>query len=171
MDNIIITGRYEELTEALRDHNIKTIISINDTTKEEPELVKSFPEDRTLILHFNDVDCPQNPNGPSLVALSSLLNYGIDLLRLAIEEDGLCLIHCTAGICRSTAAAAIVLATHLPPGSELEAMQEVLRIRPIADPNWLMLSIADKYWGTKLVPAKEFIEPFIRQKFSKRYDL
>ena len=54
------------------------------------------------------------------------------------------LIHCQAGISRSTAAAFIITAVLLGPGSELEALAKVLAVRPIALPNTRMVRFADE---------------------------
>jgi len=68
---------------------------------------------------------------------------------IALAEDlrtgkGLVLIHCEAGVSRSTAAALIMYACWLGPGWEREAMERVLAQRPIAIPNRRMVALADK---------------------------
>jgi predicted protein tyrosine phosphatase len=68
---------------------------------------------------------------------------------IALAEDlrsarGLVLIHCEAGVSRSTAAALIMYACWLGPGYEREAMERVLSLRPIAIPNRRMVALADK---------------------------
>lgn len=123
-----------------------------------------------MTLNFND-DETRNFQGPQELHVAKLLHHGVYLLERAIEEDGILLIHCNAGMCRSTAAAAIILNEILPPGSEIQAIQTILDIRSIADPNWLMLDIADGLTGSKLVAAKEFLEPVITERFNKRHSL
>jgi len=56
------------------------------------------------------------------------------------------LVHCHAGVSRSTAAAAILMARHNP-GAEEEAFAAVGRIRPQAWPNTLMIHLADALLG------------------------
>jgi predicted protein tyrosine phosphatase len=53
------------------------------------------------------------------------------------------LIHCEAGVSRSTAAAVILYACWLGPGRECEAMSRVLSQRPIAIPDRRMVQLAD----------------------------
>lgn len=68
------------------------------------------------------------------------------IIRLAQElraTTGRVLIHCEAGISRSTAAALIMYACWLGPGREREAMMRVLAQRPMAMPNSRMVEIAD----------------------------
>jgi predicted protein tyrosine phosphatase len=57
---------------------------------------------------------------------------------------GRVLIHCEAGVSRSSAAALIMYAYWLGPGREREAMKRVLAQRPIAMPNSRMVEIADR---------------------------
>ena len=58
--------------------------------------------------------------------------------------SGRVLIHCEAGVSRSSAAALIMYACWLGPGQEYEAMTRVLAQRPIAFPNRRMVELADK---------------------------
>ena len=60
---------------------------------------------------------------------------------------GKVLIHCEAGVSRSSAAALIIYAYWLGPGRETEAMARVLAQRPIASPNRRMVEIADRLLG------------------------
>lgn len=65
------------------------------------------------------------------------------------------LIHCEQGVSRSTASALIVLATLLGPGKEDAAIAEVLRLRPIAQPNSYWVTLADGFLdrGGRLIMA------------------
>ncbi len=73
-----------------------------------------------------------------------------DVWRIIRLAEGLCastgrvLIHCEAGVSRSSAAALIMYACWLGPGCEREAMGRVLAQRPIAAPNRRMVEIADR---------------------------
>ena len=57
------------------------------------------------------------------------------------------LIHCEAGISRSTATALIMYACWLGPGREREAMERVRKQRPTAVPNRRMVRLADALLG------------------------
>ncbi len=57
---------------------------------------------------------------------------------------GRILVHCEAGISRSSAAALIMYACWLGPGREREALGRVLTQRPIAIPNRRMVALADR---------------------------
>ena len=68
------------------------------------------------------------------------------IIQLAEElqsENGKVLIHCEAGVSRSTAAALIMYACWLGQGREQEAMERVIAQRPYAIPNRRMVRLAD----------------------------
>ena len=69
------------------------------------------------------------------------------LIRLAESlrmSTGKVLIHCEAGVSRSSAAALIIYACWLGAGREEEAMRRVLAQRPVAIPNRRMVELADR---------------------------
>ena len=68
----------------------------------------------------------------------------IQLAEQLQSETGTLLIHCEAGISRSTATALIIYACWLGPGREDEAMERVVTQRPYAIPNRRMVAFADK---------------------------
>jgi predicted protein tyrosine phosphatase len=72
----------------------------------------------------------------------------IELGRRLRLRKGRVLVHCQAGVSRSAAAAAILLAALLGPEHESEARQLILRVRPQARPNLRMLQLADEALGT-----------------------
>ena len=67
----------------------------------------------------------------------------IELAQNLRSSKGKVLIHCEAGVSRSTAAALILYACWLGRGCESEAMSRVLSQRPIAIPNRRMVQLAD----------------------------
>ena len=71
----------------------------------------------------------------------------IELAKELYGSAGKVLIHCEAGVSRSSAAGLILYTSLLGPGSEREAMERVLRQRPIAKPNRRMVEIADHLLG------------------------
>jgi predicted protein tyrosine phosphatase len=68
----------------------------------------------------------------------------LELAQKLRSSKGKVLIHCEAGVSRSTAAALILYACWLGPGRELEAMKRVLTQRPVAIPNRRMVGLADQ---------------------------
>ena len=72
------------------------------------------------------------------------------IIRLAerlSSGTGRVLIHCEAGVSRSSAAALIMYACWLGPGRERDAMGRVLAQRPVALPNRRMVELADRLLG------------------------
>jgi predicted protein tyrosine phosphatase len=67
----------------------------------------------------------------------------IHLAEQLQSESGTLLIHCEAGISRSTATALIIYACWLGPGREDEAMRRVAAQRPYAIPNRRIVALAD----------------------------
>jgi predicted protein tyrosine phosphatase len=78
------------------------------------------------------------------------------------EPDDALVIHCTAGISRSTAAFAI-LAAQRRPGAEVEVFAELRAIRPRAWPNSLMIALADDLLGAQGRLNRELREHYKRQ--------
>lgn len=85
-----------------------------------------------LVLQFDDVDDPALPDAPQREHLDRALSW-VDRL----PETARLVVHCTAGVSRSTALAYALLCQKLP-GED--AMAHVLNVRPEARPNLLMMS-------------------------------
>ena len=73
----------------------------------------------------------------------------ISLAERLRSERGTLLIHCEAGVSRSTATALIIYACWLGHGREDEAMRRVIAQRPCAIPNRRMVALGDKLLGLK----------------------
>lgn len=71
----------------------------------------------------------------------------IELAESLRSSAGKVLIHCEAGVSRSSAAALIMYAYWFGAGREREALERVLAQRPMARPNRLMVSLADQLLG------------------------
>jgi predicted protein tyrosine phosphatase len=81
----------------------------------------------------------------------------IELAEQLQSYNGKVLIHCEAGVSRSTAAALIIYACWLGRGREREAMELVIAQRPIAMPNRRMVRLADNLLqlGGRLLQARD----------------
>jgi predicted protein tyrosine phosphatase len=81
----------------------------------------------------------------------------IQLAEQLQSYSGKVLIHCEAGVSRSTAAALIIYACWLGRGREHEAMERVIAQRPIAIPNRRMVRLADSLLqlGGRLLQARD----------------
>ena len=81
----------------------------------------------------------------------------IELAEELRSEGGTLLIHCEAGVSRSTATALIMYAYWFGRGSEHEAMERVIVRRPFAIPNRRMVALADTLLGLdgRLLQARD----------------
>jgi|TARA_Y100000310_G_scaffold340973_1_gene438583 predicted protein tyrosine phosphatase len=115
------------------------------------------PEIETAKHHRVEVhDISQPEPGAIHVQDEHILNL-IEFLHAWPAEESL-LVHCYAGISRSTAVALIAL-TMKRPGRESDAAQALREAAPHASPNRLIISLADRLLGLegRLVAAREAI--------------
>jgi predicted protein tyrosine phosphatase len=87
----------------------------------------------------------------------------IQLAKQLESSSGKVLIHCEAGVSRSTAAALIIYACWLGQGREREAMERVIARRPYAIPNRRMVRLADRLLQLdgRLVQARDELSFYI----------
>jgi predicted protein tyrosine phosphatase len=119
------------------------IISINDAHLEEEggyerRIKVYFPKAHAVFSYFDDVDY-STENGPQESEISLLLDFS----RRFTMTDKI-LIHCRAGVSRSTALAYAVSCQHGQPGQEAEAFAYIRQIRPQLFPNGLVVKMADR---------------------------
>src|SRR5690349_20978441 len=112
---------------------ISHVVSILDPDWPVPEAFGAFGEHAKLELRFHDVI---EQGLPGLVApqpdhVAALLRFGRDLLAEPGAEAHL-LVHCHAGVSRSSAAMALILAQALPAAPGQAILADILRIRPQA---------------------------------------
>jgi predicted protein tyrosine phosphatase len=92
-----------------------------------------------LLLKFNDIDMEQ----PGLVAPTSVDIERIVSFSRTWSDNSPLLVHCWAGISRSSAAA-FIIACDRNPGRERELAAELRRRAPFSTPNRLMIALADE---------------------------
>jgi predicted protein tyrosine phosphatase len=116
------------------------VVSILDPAFPDPAEFSDYPSHRRVVWRFDDV--VQVGHGfaePSARDVSAILDLGRQLAAEPVEQV---LIHCHAGVSRSTATAIVLMVQHNP-GREEEAFAELARLRPYSWPNALMIGIAD----------------------------
>jgi predicted protein tyrosine phosphatase len=125
------------------------VLSVLDPGWPEIAAFRSFGAHRRTTLHFNDILEPEEHRilpGPQ--HMTEILRFGADLS--AADGNGAeahLLVHCHAGVSRSTAAMLCLLARESPGETEDALFERLRRIRPQAWPNSLMVSIGDKMLG------------------------
>jgi predicted protein tyrosine phosphatase len=119
------------------------VLSILDPGHPVPAAFDGFPEHRRLELRFHDVIEPDTAGvPPSEADVAALLAFG-----RGMRDGAHLLVHCHAGISRSTAAMTLILAQALPDTAADDVLGEVFRIRPKTWPNLRMMEIGDRMLG------------------------
>jgi predicted protein tyrosine phosphatase len=148
--SILGIDEVRQLSEPRVDY-LLSILASNDVLPR-PEWIQG---DHYLVLIFDDLDDPDFQDGihvpPTPADLQNILAWGRQIDQAQRQEgDPLSvLIHCTAGVSRSTAAAYAIWCDWLGAGQEAWAAAEVRKVRPKAAPNRLMVMYADQILGRK----------------------
>jgi predicted protein tyrosine phosphatase len=116
------------------------VVSILDPAWPDPTDFERYAPHRRIVYRFDDVvEVGLGYSAPTPDNVAAILDLGRELMDEPVDR---LLIHCHAGVSRSTAAAAILMAQSNP-GREREVFEELERVRPHSWPNALMLRIAD----------------------------
>ncbi len=136
------------------DRQVSHVLSILDPDQPEPEAFGGYGEHARLELKFHDI-IQEMPGfeAPQVEHVEKMLEFGQDLLRDPEPARHL-LVHCHAGISRSTAAMTLLLAQAQPGLGADEVLAQVVHIREKAWPNLRILSMGAELLGRQ----GEFIE-------------
>ena len=123
---------------------VSHVISILDPDYPDPEVFARLGQDERVLFRFDDVIS----GGPDRILpapdhVARILELGE---RWRAEPPRHLLVHCHAGVSRSTATAVMLMAQHNP-GREREAFAVLDSIRRPAWPNSLMVRLADDMLG------------------------
>lgn len=129
----------DELPDFARS-DVSHVVSILDPTTPEPAVLKTYAPHIHIIYRFDDVirDIP-GFQAPVKQDVERILAFGENLRHQQVHH---LLIHCHAGVSRSTAMAAMLMAQHKP-GLEEDAFAVIREIRPRSWPNSRMIDFAD----------------------------
>jgi len=133
----------------LDEHSARSVthvLSILDPGWPEPEAFFTYDPHRRTTLHFHDeIEPAPGIELPRREHMAQILAFGRSLQRdLAERPDAHLLVHCHAGISRSTAAMTALLAQADSSLDEDTIFERVLAVRPKAWPNSLMIGFADE---------------------------
>ena len=104
------------------------------------ELVKAVaPRAEHLFSFFDDTSVFDHPDAPRLMDVKRILDFTSKLPAKAQV-----LVHCKAGVSRSTAIVYAILCQHSEPGKEMENLLHVQSLRDLVFPNRLIIELADK---------------------------
>jgi predicted protein tyrosine phosphatase len=145
---------------------VSHVLSILDPEWPVPEAFGAFGEHAKLELRFHDVI---EEHGGGVIApqpehVGELLAFGHRLQR-----DEHLLVHCHAGVSRSTASMALVLAQACPDVPAVVIFEEVLRIRPRAWPNLRIVEFGDALLGRNGALVAAVAEVYRKQLASRHY--
>lgn len=133
--------------EELPDHaerQVSHVLSIVDPDRAPLEAFGSYGEHARLELRFHDIiEEVEGLEAPQPHHVEQVLTFGRDIMR---EPESLrhLLVHCHAGVSRSTAAMTLLLAQAQPHLSAPEVLRQVLAIRSKAWPNLRMLTFGEQ---------------------------
>ncbi|MGL5361883.1 MAG: tyrosine phosphatase family protein [Bosea sp. (in: a-proteobacteria)] len=138
MPNIHVSSlaRLHETAAAIKASHVVTLINVNTVVERPPAIA----EERHLFLGMSDIVAPTEGHIlPGEGQVHQLLAFAKKWDRQAPL-----LIHCWAGISRSTAAAFIVTCALRPKRDEDEVAQTLRAASPSATPNAKLVALADK---------------------------
>jgi predicted protein tyrosine phosphatase len=120
---------------------VSHVLSIVDTHEPRPPALDDYFDIDHLLIRFDDV-VAEYPGFEACTPqhISKMLEFGE---RVHGVPGSHVLIHCHAGVSRSTAAAAILMAQHAP-GQEEAAFLKLLELRKHGWPNTRMVEFADQ---------------------------
>lgn len=123
---------------------VSHVLSILDPAYPDPPAFERFRPHRRTTLRFDDVVTEVDGHRlPVADDVARVLAFGREL---AASEPLHLLVHCHAGVSRSTAASLILMA-QANPGRERDIFAELVEIRPRAWPNSRMIGFADAMLG------------------------
>ena len=121
------------------------VLSILGPNWPDPPVFADFAPHHRLLLRFHDVIDPlPDQFAPTSSDVERLLQFGREVCA---TPDAHLLVHCHAGVSRSTAAAALILAQAHPDRPARAALDAVAQIRPRAWPNIRILEFGDALLG------------------------
>ncbi|MGH6961983.1 MAG: hypothetical protein ACREE7_15985, partial [Dongiaceae bacterium] len=124
------------------------------------------PQSRsTLLLRFQDIDASQ-PDGPTAEHVAKIIAFADEVRSAHARAPARLLVHCHAGISRSTASAYIALARDFGLERADDAFRALLRTTVNPWPNRRLVALADDALGARgrlLAPLDAYREANIGQ--------
>ena len=151
---MIIVCPYHAVERLAAEHGASRVIGLLGPEFDHP-VVAGLPQDRHLRLTFNDISEPMDGMiAPERHHVERIIDFIEDW-----DFSRPMIVHCWAGISRSTAAAFTAMCLINPQEDEADLAHELRAISPSATPNRLIVSHADAILGRKgrMVKAVEAI--------------
>jgi predicted protein tyrosine phosphatase len=123
------------------------LLGILDPPTPEPAIYGHEPNSRaTLLLRFQDIDAGE-PDGPTAEHVREIIAFADQVRSAHARAPARLLVHCHAGISRSTASAYIALARDFGLERANDAFQALLRAAVNPWPNRRLIALADDALG------------------------
>jgi predicted protein tyrosine phosphatase len=135
---MIVVSSLWQVGDAIRNFNVRHVISLNDPNSVPPTM-PDIPATNRLCVEFHDVS-EETPNriNPTIENIEAIIAFG----RCVLDGGDPVLIHCVAGVSRSTAAGLIVAANCST--KEPDELVKLLRNKaPYCQPNTMMIRLGD----------------------------
>lgn len=138
----IIVCSLSRASEIARERKASHVVGLLDPGTAFPDIA-GMPEERRLRLSLHDIEAEEDgfdhPADPHIAAILSFVR--------AWPREAPILIHCYAGISRSTATAYITACVHNPEVDEVEIAQALRKASSTASPNRRIIALADAALG------------------------
>lgn len=131
-----------EVAKVTEKVNATHVISLLDPGESRPILHHSTSLQNWLLVNFSDVHEIFNHNAPTEEDIEKVLKWAKKL-----PDDVILLVHCYAGVSRSTAMAMAILVQYYGNDKIDECIKMIHEVRPQSCPNPLVTEFADKYLG------------------------
>jgi predicted protein tyrosine phosphatase len=138
---LILITPLSAMPEAIKRHAPSHMVSLlsADYMIDTPD---GFPAERHLRLSLHDIDDPTGNQAPAREHVERLIAFG-----RGWDAQAPMLVHCWAGVSRSTASAYTILCDRAGPGSEQTIARALRERAPHAQPNRLIVRLADEALG------------------------
>jgi len=137
----VFVGSKNQAHDLVKRHDAGHLVSILDPG-DRLFLTPRLHQINRLHQFFEDVLDEEVLNAPTREHVQELLDWGAQL-----PSDAVVVVHCFAGISRSTAAALALLVQHS--GDVESSVRQLLEVRPQACPNPVISKFADELLGMK----------------------
>jgi predicted protein tyrosine phosphatase len=125
------------------------LLGILDPLTPEPAIYDHDPDSRTtLLLRFQDIDASE-PDGPTAEHVAKIIAFADQVRGAHARAPARLLVHCHAGISRSTASAYITLVRDFGLDRADDAFRALLRTTVNPWPNRRLVALADDALGAK----------------------
>lgn len=166
-DSIRICGIHD-VPSLIIETGATNVISLLDPRYLPMEL--RVPLKNHLQIPISDTINQNESHAPNPKHIEMLLKQGVPMLLNSVKIGKPLIVHCYAGISRSTAAAFTLLCAVAGPGHEQTLIEWILSTRHIADPNGLIVKHADDVLGRNgaMVKALSSMDEEIVRRFRIR---